>query len=99
MAGKEEIKEKAEEIAVKHAKTYTVSRNNSHKNNILFNESSIVECEAAANEMAIWVQKTMIEKACKYIYSNAHVTTFGDIRLEKCSITEFIDDFKKAMEE
>lgn len=50
-------------------------------------------------QMAEWKERQMIEKACEYIYSHAHVTTFGDIRLKKCSITEFIDNFRKAMEE
>lgn len=53
---------KAAEIALKFAKTYTVSRNNSHKENILFNESSFVECEKAAMEMAKWKDKEFERK-------------------------------------
>lgn len=44
-------------------------------------------------EMAAWKEEQMID----YIYNHAHVTTFGDIRLEKCSVTQFIEDFKKAI--
>jgi hypothetical protein len=43
--------EKAEEIALKYAREYLVSKNDSHKQNILFKESSIIECEKAALEM------------------------------------------------
>lgn len=57
-------------------------------------------------EMAEWKdrefaeeKKQWIEKASSYIYNNAHVTTFHDIRLDRCSITQFVDIFKKAMEE
>ena len=46
-----ENEKKAEEIALKYAKEYLVSRNDSHKQNILFKESSIIECEKAALEM------------------------------------------------
>lgn len=48
--------------------------------------------------MAEWKEQQMLDKAVNYIYNHAHVTTFGDIRLEKCSVTQFIEDFKKAME-
>ena len=47
-------KEKAEEISLKYAREYMVSRRDSHKQNILFKESSIIECEKAAMEMAQW---------------------------------------------
>lgn len=47
-------KEKAEEIALKYAREYVVSKNDSHKQNILFKESSIIECEKVALEMAAW---------------------------------------------
>lgn len=46
--------EKAEEIALKNSKEYLVSRNNSHQQDILFKENSIVECEKCAMEMAEW---------------------------------------------
>ena len=61
--------------------------------------------EQAAISMAEWKdeqfqeeRKKWIEKACNYIYNHAHVTTFNDIRLDKCSITQFVDIFKQAME-
>ena len=57
-------------------------------------------------EMAEWKDKQFaeekkqwIEKAADYIYTHAHVTTFGDIRLDKCSVTQFLKFFKQAMEE
>ena len=53
--------DKAEEIAVKNAKSYIVSKNNSHLNNILFTESSIIECEKTALEMAEWKDKQFNE--------------------------------------
>lgn len=46
--------EKAEEIALKYAREYLVSRNDSHKQNILFKESSFIECEKAALEVVKW---------------------------------------------
>lgn len=60
-------KEKAEEIALKYAREYVVSKNDSHKQNILFKESSIIECEKVALEMAAWKEKQMIEKAVKWL--------------------------------
>lgn len=46
--------EKSEVISLKYAREYMVSRRDRHKQNILFKESSIIECEKAAMEMAQW---------------------------------------------
>lgn len=64
------------------------------------NPSFIAGAEwADQHPKGLWDSEKFIEKACEYIYSHAHVTTFLDIRLEKGSITEFVDNFRKAMEE
>lgn len=81
-------KEKAREIGIIHARQY---RHNFSGTEFYSNE----ECIESAMEMATWKEQQMID----YIYNHAHVTTFGDIRLEKCSVAQFIEDFKKAVEE
>jgi hypothetical protein len=53
--------EKAREIALKYAREYLVSRNDSHKQNILFKESSIIECEKASLETAQWKDERIKE--------------------------------------
>ena len=53
--------EKANKIALKYAREYLVSRNDSHKQNILFKESSIIECEKASLEMAKWKDERIKE--------------------------------------
>lgn len=93
--------EKAKEIALKYAIKYLVSRNDSHKQNILFKESSISECEKASLQMAKWKdeqfkaeKQALIDKACEWLRNKADRyypnTIFGDTK-------ELVQDFKKAM--
>ena len=55
----------------------------------------VIDLEDLALKAMEWKEQQMID----YIYNHAHVTTFGDIRLEKCSVAQFIEDIKKSMEE
>lgn len=63
---------KAEEIALKNSKEYLVSKNNSHQQDILFKENSIVECEKCAMEMAEWKEQEMIEKFMKFLHTECY---------------------------
>ena len=63
------IYDKSNEIALKYAKEYLVSRRDSHKQNILFKENSFVECEKVAIEMAEWKEQQMIEKFMKFLHT------------------------------
>ena len=84
-------KNKASEIALKHAREYTVSRNDSHKKNILFKESSIIECENVALEMAEWKQQQVIE------WLSLHAEMYGAFNHGK--LNEMVEALKKAVEE
>lgn len=63
-------KEKAEEIALKYAREYLVSKNDSHKQNTLFKESSIIECEKASLEMAEWKDEQLHKELFKLSLSS-----------------------------
>lgn len=89
--------EKANEIALKYAREYLVSKNDSHKQNILFKESSIIECEKASLEMAKWKdedfakeKQSLIDKACEWLEHNVwEYTGFDSYELSEA--------FKNAM--
>jgi len=72
--------EKANEIALKYAREYLVSRNDSHKQNILFKESSIIECEKASLEMAQWkderIKELEITLECRSKYERIYRNEF-----------------------
>lgn len=96
--------EKAQEIALKYAREYLVSRNDSHKQNILFKESSIIECEKASLEAMELKDKqfeaekqALIDKACEWLKTNMdnyYHHPFLGIRE-----TSILNDLRKAMEE
>ena len=57
----------------------------------------------AAMEMAEWKEKQMIEKACEWLNNNTITSTNGYVVYTASSYDinkeEFIESFKKAMEE
>ena len=93
--------EKANKIALKYAREYLVSRNDSHKQNILFKESSIIECEKASLEMAKWKdedfakeKQSLIDKACRWLQKH-----INDYLVKGRDIDYMFDDFCEAMKE
>lgn len=94
--------EKAKEIALKYAIKYLVSRNDSHKQNILFKESSISECEKASLQMAKWKdeqleaeKQALIDKACEWM---EYHLSFDVMMFDKgVSVDTIVSDFKQAM--
>ena len=83
-------KQKAEEIAIKNSKEYLVSRNDSHKQNILFKENSIVECEKCAMEMAEWKEEQMLKKAKEWFEEKI-------VCYSRREYDELFEDFKQAV--
>jgi len=92
-----QIEAKAAELALKNAKTYTVSKNNSHLENILFNESSILECEKTANEMAEFVRKIIIEEVREWL-NDTLMSDEGGFPITHNGVKEFINDLIKVIE-
>lgn len=98
--------EKANEIALKYAREYVVSKNDSHKRNILFKESSIIECEKASLEMAEWKdeqleaeKQALIDKACEWLRNNMYEGTCEQMLSKKTYpfMSDFIEEFQQAM--
>lgn len=102
-----DYKRQAELIAVGNSRTYLVSRNESHKQNILFSESSITECENSALQMYGWariqvakevmdmVSKTLLD-AIDYAYLKTD-GTYGDLNNLVADQVEFIKSMRKSI--
>ena len=101
--------EKANEIALKYAREYVVSKNDSHKQNILFKESSIIECEKASLEMAKWKderiyrdefleaeKEALIDKACEWWENELTYPTMTQADIDDFVLGR-IKEFKQAM--
>lgn len=100
-----DYKRQAELIAVGNSRTYLVSKNESHKQNVLFAESSITECENSALQMYEWtriqvakevmdmVSKTLID-AINHAYLKTD-GTYGDLNNLVADQVEFIKFMRK----
>lgn len=96
MTREEEIKQKAYEIS---QRCFPDSQNIWARQNI---EAQLVQ--SACCEIVKWADKTMINKACEWLVSELYHSEdrYGHPNVESrsyVSVEDFINDFKKAMEE